>query len=93
MQQDPAIKTFITRKEGELQQRLKSYIDEINFYNVAAMPNDITKFEVGHGIKELMDLWCGKKISTILSFVNDETNNVDSEFNKLYKKILGDSDE
>jgi len=91
MSQDASIKSFIPRVKVELQQRLKSYIDKIDFYNVAAMPDNGSKFEVGHGIQELMESWCNPKSSKVLSFKNDKKKrNVNSEFNKLYEKILGD---
>ncbi|NMM62214.1 hypothetical protein HBE96_05845 [Clostridium sp. P21] len=89
---DPSVETFTTRVKVELEQRLKSYINEINFYNVAAMPNDNTIFEVGHGIKELMDSWSTPQNSIVLSFKNNKRERkVKSEFDKLYEKLLGDS--
>jgi len=88
---DPLVETFITRVKVDLQQRLKPYINEISFYNVAAMPDNNTRFEVGHGIKELMDSWSTPQSSMVLSLKNNKRKrNVNSEFDKLYDKILGD---
>ena len=92
MSQDTSIKSFISRVEDELQQRLKLHVDKIDFYNVAAMPDTNLKFEVGHGIKELMESWCTSKSSKLLSFKNNKKKrSVNSEFDKLCEKMLGDS--
>lgn len=92
--QDPTIETFITRIKCELRQRLKQYFNSIDFYNVAAMPNNNIKFEVGYGIKELMDSWSTKNCSTVLQINHNERKKfMSSEFNKLNEKILGDRNE
>lgn len=89
----PEIKGFIDNKKNELQQRLDFY-NEINFFNVAAMPFDNTSFEVGYGIKELMTSWDVKKSTSISSLRNDKPSDcMHSEFNKLYYKIFGENNE
>jgi energy-coupling factor transporter ATP-binding protein EcfA2 len=90
--EDPTIEAFITRKKDELRQRLKTYTNEINFYNVAAIPDENTKFKVGYGVEGLLNSWCEKKDSNILSFKNsNREKDMKPEFDKLYRKILGDN--
>ncbi|WP_312561942.1 TRAFAC clade GTPase domain-containing protein [Anaerospora sp.] len=92
--QDPTIESFITRSKVELEKRLKTYVTNINVYNVAAMPDNNTEFKVGFGIKELIESWSTTQSSRPLAFKNTkEIREVKSEFDKLYMKILGDSNE
>jgi adenylylsulfate kinase-like enzyme len=90
LSRDPSIETFISRVKDEIQQRLKPYVKEINFSNVAAMPDDNTRFDIGYGIKELMDSWATPKNNIILSYRNNKRKRIlSSEFDKLYEKMLG----
>lgn len=94
LSRDSSVVTFISRIKSEMHQRLKAYIKKINFYNVAAMPDDNTSFDVGYGIKELLDSWATPKSNIILSLRNNKRKkNMDSEFDKLYEKMIGDVNE
>lgn len=80
---------FIARIKSELQQRLKKYCKEIDFYYIAAMPDGNVKMEIGYGIEELLNSWGTKKTYKV-SFDDNKKIDVKSEFNKHYKKLLGE---
>jgi energy-coupling factor transporter ATP-binding protein EcfA2 len=81
---------FINRIKDELQQRLKNYCSSIEFFHVAAMPENISNYEVGYGISHLLNSWMATDINNKLEFKFTKKPKVKSEFNQHYRKILGD---
>lgn len=87
---DANIENYIRNIGSKLEQRLGF---NIMFQNIAAMPNDSSKYKIGYGIEDLMASWCTKSRKNIRSYDNAKDLEINSEFNKLHRKLLGDNNE
>jgi hypothetical protein len=87
---DINIESYINNIASKLEQRTGL---NIVLRNIAAMPNNISKYAIGYGIEDLMASWCTKSTKNIRSYDSEKDLNLNSEFNKLYRKLLGDMNE
>lgn len=89
---DQTTGVFIAKIIEDIKARLKDYINDIEFYYVAAMPEDTSKFEIGYGVRELFYSWCDRESNPFLSFGKRIINkSVGSELDKLQYKIMGEN--
>ncbi len=78
---------YINRRVFEFENRLKKYIEKIDFYYVAAMPTTKEKFSMGYGLEQLMLSWCTQVYTP--NIITDKKITVSTEFDKLQEKLLG----
>ena len=54
---DRSIDDFIKQIEKRLENKLNGRIKNLSFSTIAAMPEDTVKFEIGHGLEEIITRW------------------------------------
>ncbi|MBN1063620.1 TRAFAC clade GTPase domain-containing protein [Clostridium botulinum] len=85
--EDPLLNNFVKGIPDKLKSKFSYIKNEINFYNVAAMPKDTDIVPIGYGINELIKKWTQEVvISSNTSYVDQK--DLKSEFNKFSKKVL-----
>jgi len=80
---------------NDIKTRLEQLICQpILNYNIAAMPpNGNADCRMGYGLQEIMESWCIRKQTRNFSSYVVTVPRLNSEFNKLQRKLLGDADE
>lgn len=89
--EDPSLRRFIDKTQDKLKDICKDIKieNEIQFYNISAMPENTEILPIGYGIHELIGEWTKEfLISNDTIFQNQ--NELKSEFNRFYKKVLGE---
>jgi phage terminase Nu1 subunit (DNA packaging protein) len=82
---NPELKKYVDGIPDKLKNKFNDLENEIKFYKVAAMPEDITRLSVGYGINELIkDLIKESEICNNDIFLKQKE--FKSEFNNFYKK-------
>ena len=71
---------------------LSQTYSNIEFYNVAAMPKVVGEYNVGYGLKELLESWIENR-TYLNSNKKEEPFDSFSEFDKLSIKFKGDINE
>ena len=84
--EDPSILGYINEIEAKILGKVdKLPNDAIKFFKVAAMPQDVSDCQLGHGVLELLKSWTD--VREVLHM--PQQLKLTSEFNKFQKRMLG----
>ena len=84
--------SILQKIKQQIEARLSALFTDIEYYNVAAMPNTVDEFRVGYGLEDLLRGWVRKQ-SGKSAMKMDEPFSELTEYDRLYYKFLGESDE
>lgn len=83
----PNVEEIISKIKNQVEKRLKGMFCNIEFFKVAAMPDNTEKFPISYGLNDLMHSWIKNRNNR---FIRKKTKFVElSEFDRLYNKFLG----
>ncbi|WP_050642154.1 MULTISPECIES: hypothetical protein [Clostridia] len=81
------VEQVISKVKKQIEKRLDGLFINIEYFNIAAMPEVTDSFAVGYGLQDLMYSWIKNRNS---KSVRKKVELVElSEFDKLYNKFLG----
>lgn len=85
---NPSLSSFVNEIPNKLNSIFNNIENEIQFYNIAAMPKNTEVVSVGYGISELIKEWTKEPIISN-DYILVEQKELKSEFNRFYRKVLG----
>lgn len=84
--------SILKKINQQIAARLSELFTDIEYYNVAAMPNTVDEFHVGYGLVDLLRGWVRKQSSKSAMKMEEPFSEL-TEYDRLYYKFLGESDE
>lgn len=84
--------SILKKIKQQIAARLSELFTDIEYYNVAAMPNTVEEFCVGYGLEDLLRGWFRKQSSKSVMKMEEPFSEL-TEYDRLYYKFLGESDE
>lgn len=78
---------LVSKVKKQVEKRLEGMFRNVEFFEVAAMPDNIEKFPIGHGLERLIESWLKNRNNKLVR-KNPEFAEL-SEFDRLYNKFLG----
>lgn len=84
--------SILKKIKQQIVARLSELFTDIEYYNVAAMPNTVDEFCVGYGLEDLLRGWVRKQTNKSTMKMEEPFNEL-TEYDRLYYKFLGESDE
>lgn len=86
---DSSIADFINNLIVKFREKFSGQLKDLNFLDVAAMPDDITELEIGYGLKSLISYWVKDDDETDKLIQNDILDDSTSEFNSFACRARG----
>lgn len=84
--------SILKKIKQQIAARLSEWFTDIEYYNVAAMPNTVDEYCVGYGLENLLRGWVRKQSSKGAMKMEEPFSEL-TEYDRLYYKFLGESDE